>query len=128
MTHQPTPSSPRMGLPRHDDQRLDDSDRMDRRRRERIEAAHRVGRSVTTQHPDHVAFVVADGDDQGHLARHRMRRAAEAGVVGPEGHLDPVEEALADLGARGMRLRAALSIDMAMAPWLLVVPTMRLTL
>ena len=63
-----------------------------------------------------------------HLARQAVGGAAEARVVGAEGHLDHVQEALVDLDARADQTPcAACLIDMQMAAWLLVVPTIRFT-
>ena len=45
----------------------------------------------------HRAARVADPDLERHLARQRVRRAAVAGIVGAEGHLDHVQQALVRL-------------------------------
>ena len=65
---------------------------------------------------------------QRHLAGQRVRGAAEARVVGAEGHLDHVEHAFLDLACRrSSRPSAAFLSDIEMAALLLVVPTIRLT-
>src|SRR5512134_2673508 len=82
MTRQPTPSSPRMGLPRPTTMVSAGSAR-------RTAYASPAGGALITAHLlQREAVVVPDGDDQGHLPRHRMRGAAEAGIVGAEAHLD----------------------------------------
>jgi len=53
--------------------------------------------------------------------------AAEARIVGAEGHLDHVERAFLDLLAAVSRPSAAFLSDIEMAALLLVVPTIRLT-
>src|SRR3972149_922181 len=62
--------------------------------------------SVAADLPDEFAIVhPPDLDDERHLARQAVRRAAEARVVRAERHLDLVQQALVDLGPVHERLR-----------------------
>src|ERR1035437_9162087 len=55
--------------------------------------------SLLHQLPHEVVLAIVDIHPQRQVAGDPMRRAAEARVVGPEGHLDFVEQALGDVAA-----------------------------
>src|ERR1035437_2029425 len=55
--------------------------------------------SLLDELADQGALAVVDVHAQRQVAWERVRRAAEAGIVGPESHLDLVEQALGDVAA-----------------------------